>query len=86
MNLPNKKAAKVLDTPEAALQNTQLDSTPEKSFATLAARFALAGHTLTRSNPIDGAVIYYASRWGYTRAFHDLQTAANFLTQIGGAA
>lgn len=26
-----------------------------KAFATLAARFALAGHTLTRSNPADGA-------------------------------
>ena len=29
-----------------------------KAFATLAARFALAGHTLTRSNPADGAVLY----------------------------
>ena len=86
MNLPNKKAAKVLDTPQAALQNSHTDSTPEKTFATLAARFALAGHTLTRTNPSDGAVIYYASRWCCTRAFNDLQTAANFLTQIGGAA
>ncbi len=82
---PKEKAAKVLDTPEAALQNSHPDSTLEKTFATLAARFALAGHTLTRSNPTDGAVIYYASRWGFTRAFNDLQTAANFLTQIGGA-
>ncbi len=84
--IANEKAVWMLDTSITALQNSHQHSTPDKTFATLAARFALAGHTLTRSNPIDGAVIYYASRWGYTRAFHDLQTAANFLTQIGGAA
>ena len=55
-----------------------------KAFATLAARFALAGHTLTRSNPADGAVIYYAGRWGMSRALPDLDAAAQFLTQIGG--
>ena len=55
-----------------------------KAFATLAARFALAGHTLTRSNPSDGAVMYYAGRWGLSRALHDLDAAAQFLTQIGG--
>ena len=55
-----------------------------KAFATLAARFALAGHTLTRSNPADGAVLYYAGRWGLSRALQDLEAAAQFLTQIGG--
>ena len=55
-----------------------------KAFATLAARFALAGHTLTHSNPADGAVMYYAGRWGFSRALHDLDAAAQFLTQIGG--
>ena len=55
-----------------------------KAFATLAARFALAGHTLTRSDPADGAVLYYAGRWGLSRALHDLDAAAQFLTQIGG--
>ena len=57
-----------------------------KAFATLAARFALAGHTLTRSNPADGAVIYYAGRWGMSRALPDLQAAAHLLAQIGGGA
>ena len=57
-----------------------------KAFATLAARFALAGHTLTHSNPADGAVMYYAGRWGLSRALHDLDAAAQFLKQIGGAA
>ena len=56
-----------------------------KAFTTLAARFALAGHTLTRSNRADGAVLYYAGRWGLSRALHDLDAAAQFLTQIGGS-
>ena len=56
-----------------------------KVFASLAARFALAGHSLTRSNPADGAVIYYAERWGLSRALPDLQAAAHFLAQIGDA-
>lgn len=56
-----------------------------KAFATLAARFALAGHTLTRSNPADGAVLYYAGRWGLSRVLHDLDAATQFLTQIGGS-
>ena len=55
-----------------------------KAFATLAARFALIGHTLTRSDPADGAVMYYAGRWGLSRALHDLDTAAQFLVAIGG--
>ena len=55
-----------------------------KDFATLAARFALAGHTLTHSNPADGAVLYYAGRWGLSRTLDDLDAAAQFLMQIGG--
>ena len=55
------------------------------TLATLAARFALAGHTLTRSNPADGAVMYHAGRWGLFRAMPDLEAAAQFLTVIGGA-
>ncbi len=57
-----------------------------KAFATLAARFALTGHTLIRSNPADGATMYYAGRWGLSRALPDLQAAAQFLMQIGGGA
>ena len=52
--------------------------------ARLAARFALAGHTLTRSNPADGAAMYYAGRWGLSRVLPDMQAAAHFLVQIGG--
>lgn len=57
-----------------------------KAFDRLAARFALAGHTLTRSNPADGAVLYFAGRWGMHRALDDLDAAARFLAQIGGGA
>ena len=55
-----------------------------KAFATLAARFALAGHTLTRGNPADGAGLYCAGRWGLSRALPDLQAAAHFLEKLGG--
>ena len=55
-----------------------------KAFASLAARFALAGHTLTRSNPADGAVLYFAGRWGMHRALPHLEAAVQFLIQIGG--
>ena len=57
-----------------------------KAFATLAARFAMTGHTLTRSNPAADAAMYYAGRWGLSRALPDLQAAAQFLAQIGGDA
>jgi len=62
------------------------DADAGKAFATLAARFALAGHTLTRCTSPDGAVMYYAGRWGMSRALPDLQAAAQLLTHIGGAA
>lgn len=58
----------------------------EKSFATMAAQFALKGHTLQRSyRADDGRVTYLVGRWGQCRAFghwHDVQA---FLTQTGGA-
>ncbi len=87
-NIKNEKASaptKVAD----AFNNTNYLDFPTgqrggKAFATLAARFALAGHALTRSNPADGAVMYYAGRWGLHRALPDLEAAARFLMQIGG--
>lgn len=53
-----------------------------KAFATLAARFALAGHTLTRSNPTDGPMIYFVGRWGWQQALPDLEAAERFLSRI----
>ena len=55
-----------------------------KAFATLAARFALAGHTLTHSNPADGAVLYYAGRWGKTRELANLDAVAFWLDRVTG--
>ena len=55
-----------------------------KAFATLAARFALAGHTLTHSNPADGAVLYYAGRSGKTRELANLDAVAFWLDRVTG--
>ncbi|MBK8362009.1 MAG: hypothetical protein IPL15_24900 [Comamonadaceae bacterium] len=35
-----------------------------KAFVTLRAQFALRGHALHRTSPVDGAGTYYAERWG----------------------
>ena len=35
-----------------------------KAFATFAARFALAGYQLTRTDPLDGSVSYHLTRYG----------------------
>ena len=55
-----------------------------KAFATLAAGFALAGHALHRSDPKDGAVTYWAERWGLVRYLPTIDAARQFLEQIGG--
>lgn len=60
-------------------------SDTSKVFAVLAARLAMIGHTLTRSNPANGAGMFYAARWGMSSALPDLQAAVQFLAQIGGA-
>lgn len=56
-----------------------------KRFATLKARYALAGHTLYKSGPGDGPVTYMAERWGMVRYLPTLDDADKFLTQIGGS-
>ena len=62
------------------------NTTEAKPFATMAAQFAIQGHTLQKQHRADdGRVSYTVSRWGQNRTFshwHDLQA---FLTQIGGA-
>lgn len=57
---------------------------PEKAWATLRARAALAGHTCTR----DTSGWVTMSRWGHTVTFEDLGTASAWLDRIvsGGAA
>jgi hypothetical protein len=55
-----------------------------KAFATLAEQLALHGHALTRSNPSDGPVTYYATRWGHVRHLPTLDDVKAFVRQIGG--
>jgi len=58
----------------------------EKSFATMAAQFAIKGHTLHRSyRADDGRVTYLVGRWGQCRSFNHWHDVQAFLTQIGGA-
>ena len=54
------------------------------TFSTLAAEFALKGHTLHQTNPTDGPVTYWAERWGLVRHLPTLHDVALFLAQIGG--
>ena len=51
-----------------------------KAFATLAAKFALLGHTLARAE--DGS--YVVARWTFFKALADLEAVKGFLHQIGG--
>ncbi|MBC7601416.1 MAG: hypothetical protein H7255_01995 [Ramlibacter sp.] len=56
-----------------------------KTFANLAARFALAGFSLNRTTAGDGSVPFVVSRWGFLRPMHSLEEAQQFLKQIQGA-
>lgn len=82
----DKKPAGSSNFTAGGTDRPMVSGTTDKAFTALAARFALAGHTFTRSNAADGASIYYAARWGMSRTLPDLQAAVQFLVQIGGAA
>jgi hypothetical protein len=56
----------------------------EKVFSTLRAAFAMKGHALHRTDPADGPVTYWAERWGLVRHLPSIDTARQFLEQIGG--
>ena len=66
-----------LDTPTA--------ERPEKVFQNLRALYAMQGHALQRTESKDGAVTYFATRWGLVRYLPTLEAAQRFLVQIGGA-
>lgn len=55
----------------------------DKRFASLAARLALAGYTLS---VVDGAAPFVASRWGLTREFATIEGAEQFLADVTGGA
>lgn len=58
--------------------------TEEKRFATVAAQYALAGHSLVRTQPGDGPAPYYCARWGWIRPVNSLEHAEQLLEQITG--
>ena len=53
-----------------------------KAFATLVARFALAGYQLTRTDPDDGPVSYHAARYGEVRYLPKLCDAQQLLAHL----
>ncbi len=55
-----------------------------KVFASLAARFALVGHSLIRANQSEGKAPYIVSRWGWIRPIHSIEEATTFLKQLEG--
>ena len=57
----------------------------DKYFATLAARFALTGHTLTHSITDEGKVFYHANRLGMSRSMPNMKEAEQFLAKIGAS-
>lgn len=61
------------------------DDAERKIFESQRAAAAFRGYCLARSNPADGPVTFYATRWGLVRELRDLAAVAAFLRQIGGA-
>ena len=56
-----------------------------RAFATLVARFALAGYQLTRADPDDGPVSYHAARYGLVRCLPTLGDAQQLLAHLEAA-
>lgn len=57
--------------------------TDRKAFENLRAACAFRGYTLARTNPEDGPVTYFATRWGLVRELPSLAAVAVFVGQIG---
>ena len=58
-------------------------ATTDKVFHSLRAAYALHGHALHRTDPTDGTLAYWAERWGLVRWLLTINTARQFLEQIG---
>ena len=84
----NRKAPGAINTEGLHTDTTGADfPTPDaqgQDFKTLAAGFAQTGHTLHRTDRTDGAVTYWAARWGLVRYLPTIDAARRFLEQIGG--
>jgi hypothetical protein len=73
-------------------RNSDSESTPateqqgaadSKRFATLRARLALAGWTLTRTSAADSPVVFFATRWNKPRELAGLDAVAKFASMVG---
>ena len=67
------------------LAGDQAGATDCKRFATLRARLAMAGWRLIRTDPSDGAPIYFATRWNMPRELVDLAAVEAFADRVGAA-
>ena len=56
---------------------------PDKAFATLRARAAMAGYTLGTVTEPDGSPMYVVSRWDVSRTLPHLSAVAAFLRKVG---
>jgi hypothetical protein len=70
---------------ESSFENHSAANEERKSFATLRARFAIAGHSLSRTTAPDGSIVYLATRWGLVRQLPTIEAATAFLLRIGGS-
>lgn len=61
---------------------TPAEREPDKAFSDLAARAALAGWQLWRSDADDGPQRYFCGRWGQVRVLGDLVEVEQFLQQV----
>ncbi len=66
-------------------QSAMVDTATRKALATLQAEFALAGHTMTWHANDASALTILVSRWVFTREFHSIEQAREFLLQVDGA-
>jgi hypothetical protein len=55
-----------------------------KRISTLRAAAALAGYQIARTDPADGPVRYFATRWNIARELGDLGQAEHFIQVLGG--
>lgn len=68
------------------MSSTHQDEDPasdRKWFATLQARAALIGATLTRMENDAGRVVYVISKWSLTRELQDLDAVEAWLDRVG---
>lgn len=82
----HEKAARMLDTSEAALKTTQREFTPDqKRVATLRARAAEAGVQLHVFDDEDtGKTFYLVSRWNMTRQLESIDAAEAWFDLVTG--